>query len=88
MKNQRIKSAKLRENKKPHIDIIDIIGDNIDIIGDSMLNGIHERGMNKYENIKVKIRKYPGAFSIDIFDHIKPSLRKPTRTNYNTCWYE
>ena len=78
MKNQRIKSAKLRENKKPHIDII----------GDSMLNGIHERGMNKYENIKVKIRKYPGAFSIDIFDHIKPSLRKPTRTNYNTCWYE
>ena len=41
-----------------------------------MLNGIHERGMNKDENIKVKIRKYPGASSIDILDHIKPSLRK------------
>ena len=41
-----------------------------------MLNSIHERGMNKDENIKMKIRKNPGAFSIDILDHIKPSLRK------------
>ena len=41
-----------------------------------MLNGIHERGMNKDENIKVKIRKYPGASSINILDHIKPSLWK------------
>ena len=41
-----------------------------------MFNGIHERGMNKDENIKVKIRKYPGASSIDILDHIKPSLPK------------
>ena len=33
--------------------------------------------MNKDEkNIKVKISKYPGASSIDILDHIKPSLRK------------
>ena len=41
-----------------------------------MLNGIQERGMNKDENIKVKIWEYPGASSIDILDHIKPSLRK------------
>ena len=41
-----------------------------------MLNGIHERGRNKDENIKVKIRKYPGTSSIDILDHIKTSLRK------------
>ena len=41
-----------------------------------MLNGVHERGMNKDENIKAKIRKYPGASSIDILDHIKPSLGK------------
>ena len=41
-----------------------------------MLNGIHERGMNKDENIKVKIRKYPGACSIDILDHIKLILWK------------
>ena len=40
------------------------------------MNSIHERDMNKDENIKVKIRKYPGAFSLDILDHIKPSLRK------------
>ena len=41
-----------------------------------MLIGIHDRGMNKDENIKVKVRKYPGASSIYILDHIKPSLRK------------
>ena len=41
-----------------------------------MLNGIYERGMNKDKNIKVKIRKYPGTSSIDILDHIKPSLWK------------
>ena len=41
-----------------------------------MLNGIHERGISKDENIKVNIQKYPGASSIDILDRIKPSLRK------------
>ena len=41
-----------------------------------MLNGIHESGMNKDENIKVKIRNYPGACSIDILDYIKLILRK------------
>ena len=41
-----------------------------------MLNGIHERDMNKDENIKVKIRKYPGASSIIILNYIKHSLRK------------
>ena len=43
----------------------------IEIIRDSMLNSIHGRGMDK-----VKIRKYPDAFSIDILGHIKSSLRK------------
>ena len=41
-----------------------------------MLNGIHKRRMNKEENIKVKIRKYPSVYSVNISDHIKPSLRK------------
>ena len=41
-----------------------------------MLKGIHERGMSKDENVKVKIRKYPDVSSIDISNHIKPSLRK------------
>ena len=58
--------SKTKPEKKSHIEII----------GDSMLNGIHERVMNNDGNIKVKIRKYPGASSIDILDHIKPSLRK------------
>ena len=48
----------------------------MEIIGDSVLNDVHERSMNKDENTKVKIRKYPGASSIDILDHIKPSLWK------------
>ena len=41
-----------------------------------MLNGIYERGMSKFENINLNIRKYPGASSIDILDHFKLSLRK------------
>ena len=32
--------------------------------------------MNKDADINIKIRKYPGGSSIDILDHIKPSLRK------------
>ena len=41
-----------------------------------MVNGIQEKGMNKDSNMIIKIRKYPGASSTDILDHIKPSLRK------------
>ena len=58
--------SKAKPEKKSHIEII----------GHSILNGIHERGMKKDENIKVKIQKYPRTSSIDILDHIKPSLRK------------
>ena len=32
--------------------------------------------MNKNADINIKIRKYPGASSTDILDHIRPSLRK------------
>ena len=48
----------------------------IEIVGDSMLNGIQERGLNKDSNVKIKLRKYPGASSMDLLDHIKPSLRR------------
>ena len=69
--NQRSEKSKNKVNKaKPEKK------SHIKIIGNSMLNDIHERGMNKDENIKVKIRKYPGASSIDTLDHIKPCLRK------------
>ena len=72
--NQRSEKSKNQVSKtKPEKSLI-LKSDSMK--GDSMLNGIHERGMNKDENIKVKIRKYPGASSINILDHIKPSLRK------------
>ena len=48
----------------------------VEILGHSMVNGIQEKGMNKDSNMIIKIRKYPGAVSTDILDHIKPSLRK------------
>ena len=37
---------------------------------------IHERGVNKDANSKLKLRKHPGASSVDILDHIKPILRR------------
>ena len=38
----------------------------VEILGDSMLNGVQEKGMNKDSNINIKIQKYPGAISTDI----------------------
>ena len=56
--------SKAKPEKKSHIEIIENLGME------------KEWGrINKDENIKVKIRKYPGTSSIDILDHIKPSLR-------------
>ena len=41
-----------------------------------MINGIVERGLNKDSNSVIKLRKHPGVTSIDILDHVKPSLRR------------
>ena len=41
-----------------------------------MLNCIQGKGLNKNTDINFKIRKCPGASSINILDRIKPSLRK------------
>ena len=41
-----------------------------------MINWIQESGMKNDQNTKIKLRKYPGAPSIDILDNIKPSVRK------------
>ena len=41
-----------------------------------MVNCIEKRGTNKTIQFKIKVRRYPGAFSIDMIDHLKPSLRK------------
>ena len=40
-----------------------------------MLNGIQEKGLNKNADTNIKIRKHPGVSSIDIMDHVKPSLK-------------
>ena len=47
---------------------------NIIVIGDSILNGIEERGICKHHNVKV--RPHPGAATNDIVDDIKPAARK------------
>ena len=48
----------------------------VEIIGDSMLNNIHPRGLSKHGNVKVL--NHSGATSEDIKDHINPSIkRKP-----------
>ena len=60
--------AKPKTNKRKKI--------RVEILGDSMLNGVQEKGLNKNADINIKIRKYPGASSTDILDHIRPSLRK------------
>ena len=44
------------------------------IIGDSILNGIDELGLQRNHNVRV--RAHPGATSRDIVDHIKPAARK------------
>jgi len=44
------------------------------IIGDSMINGLNANGFRK--DLKVKIKPFGGATSVDLIDHIKPTLRK------------
>ena len=46
----------------------------IAIIGDSMLNGIYEEGMQKDHNVKIK--PHSGATTRDIVDYLKPVTRK------------
>ena len=46
---------------------------NIILIGDSMLNGLHEKG---FKNHKVTIKAHSGATTDDIYHHIKPEINK------------
>ena len=46
----------------------------ITIVGDSMLNGIFDEGMQKHHNITIK--RHPGATTRDIVDYVKPVIRK------------
>ena len=45
------------------------------IVGDSMLSGIEERRIAK-RNRKVKVKNFPGATIDDMYDYIKPLLKK------------
>ena len=47
--------------------------ENIVIIGDSMLNGLHAKG---FKDHKVTIKAHPGATTDDIIHYIKPVLNK------------
>ena len=44
------------------------------VIGDSLLNGIDDRGLCKHHNVKV--RPHLGATTRDIADHVKPVARR------------
>ena len=46
----------------------------IAIVGDSILNGIHEEGLQKAHNVRVK--PHSGATTTDIVDYLKPVIRK------------
>ena len=45
------------------------------IIGDSTLNYIDQHGLSN-EPFKVRVKKYSGATTEDICDHLKPEIRK------------
>ena len=66
--NNESRDVKPKTNKRKKI--------RVEILGDSMLNGVQEKGLNKNADINIKIPKYPGASSTGILDHIRPSLRK------------
>ena len=45
------------------------------IVDDSMLPGIDKRRISKRDR-KVKIKKFPGATVDDMYDYVKPMLKK------------
>ena len=46
----------------------------VTIVGDSILNGIYEEGLQKSHNVRVK--PHSGATTTDIVDYLKPVIRK------------
>ena len=46
----------------------------VTIVGDSILNGIYEEGLQKAHNVRVK--PHSGATTTDIVDYLKPVIRK------------
>ena len=48
----------------------------IAVIGDSLLNNIIGRGLQKGHKNSVKVRSRPGSTTLDIIDHVRPEARK------------
>ena len=44
------------------------------IVGDSMLAGIEQKRISGNRNVKLRI--FPGAFTHDMYDYLKPLLKK------------
>ena len=44
------------------------------IVGDSMLAGIEQKRISGYRNVKVRI--FPGAATHDMYEYLKPLLKK------------
>ena len=51
---------------------------NIDIVGDSMINGVTPVGLSSKFEHKFQIKTYGGAISEDIVNHIRPTLIRKT----------
>ena len=49
---------------------------NVVIVGDSLLNNIAGKGLQKDHHNKVKVRSHPGTTTRDIIDHVRPVARK------------
>ena len=49
---------------------------NIEIVGDSMINGITPVGLNSKCKRRLRVKPYGGVTSEDLVDHICPTLRR------------
>ena len=48
----------------------------IEIVWDSVINNIEERGMNEVEQVSIKVQKYPIPSSADLAEQVNPCLKK------------
>ena len=61
---------------------------NIEIVDDSMINGITPvRLSSNYKN-RFRIKRYGGAIFEDLVDHILPALRRKPNAICNAHWYK
>ena len=56
------------------------------IAGDSILNGIEENRLKK--NLSVKVRSFPGSNIDDMYDYLKPLLKKKPSYIIYTRWIQ